>query len=71
MLNPKLFKVGKKDRRLRMVKEIRQGNMVYYACDECSFAYETKELAQKCEDWCKKHHSCSLEITKHAVNLKR
>ena len=54
-----------------MVKEIRQGNMVYYTCEECGFAYETKELAQKCRDWCSKHHSCSLEITKHAVNLKQ
>jgi len=24
--------------------------------------------AEKCEEFCKKHHACSLEITKHAVS---
>lgn len=54
-----------------MVKEIREGGKAYYACEECGFAYETRELAQKCQNWCREHHSCSLEITKHAVNLKQ
>ncbi|MBI2580740.1 hypothetical protein HYV85_02930 [Candidatus Woesearchaeota archaeon] len=54
-----------------MVKETKKGGKAYYICGECGFAYETKELAQKCEDWCREHHSCSLEITKHAINLKQ
>lgn len=54
-----------------MVNEIRRKSKVYYTCEECGFAYETKGLAQKCEDWCSAHHSCSLEITKHAINLKQ
>ena len=49
-----------------MVKEIREGGKAYYACEECGFAYETRELAQKCQDWCREHHSCSLRITAHA-----
>ena len=52
-----------------MVKETKKDNKTLYLCDECSFAYKTKEFAQKCEDWCNKHHSCNLEITKHAVEL--
>ena len=40
-----------------MVKEI-------YVCEACNFLYEMKELAKKCESWCKKHHSCNIEITK-------
>ena len=39
----------------------------YFVCEECGFAYAEKALAQKCEEYCKKHQSCSLEITKKAV----
>lgn len=41
----------------------------YYVCDECGFAYEKKEWAQKCETWCAKYKSCNLEITRHAVQI--
>ncbi len=54
-----------------MVKNVNKGGKSHFMCDECGFAYEIRELAQKCEDWCKAHHSCSLEITRHAVNLKQ
>ena len=46
-----------------MVKEVRG----YYLCEVCNFKYETKNLAEKCEDYCKKNNSCSLEITKYAI----
>jgi len=42
-------------------------NKDYYQCEECSFNYLTKTWAKKCEEYCKTHKSCSLEITKHAV----
>ncbi len=56
---------------LEMVRPVTVNSRAYYACSECGFAYETREFAQECQDWCKAHHSCSLEITKHAANLKR
>ena len=40
-----------------------------YICDVCNFAYTKKGLAEKCEDWCKKHKSCSLEITKSSIGI--
>ena len=43
-----------------MVKEI-------YVCEVCSFAYNKKELAEKCESWCKEHNSCNIEITKKSI----
>ena len=52
-----------------MVKETKKDNKTLYLCEECGFAYEDKEWAQKCEDWCYEHHSCNMEITKHAVEL--
>ncbi len=42
-----------------------------YQCAECGFHYEDKELAEKCEAWCREHHSCNLEITSHAVENKK
>ncbi len=47
-----------------MVKKIKESR---YQCEECKFIYSDKKWAEKCERWCKKHHSCNLEITKHAV----
>ncbi|MEK6835936.1 MAG: hypothetical protein AABX55_02840 [Nanoarchaeota archaeon] len=48
-----------------MVKKYKQ----YYQCEECGLNYMTKELAEKCQAFCKKYKSCSLEITKHAVKI--
>jgi len=45
-----------------MVKEI-------YICEICKFAYKDKETAAKCEEWCRKYHSCNIEITKNAVKI--
>ena len=50
-----------------MVKEEQYEGKTIYACSICGFGYETTELAQQCENYCKEHSSCSLEITKNAV----
>ena len=39
----------------------------YYQCNECKMKYRNKNLADKCEQWCKKHYSCNTEIIKHAI----
>ncbi len=39
----------------------------YYQCDECKMNYRSLELAEKCEVWCKEHHTCNIEIVKYAV----
>jgi len=38
-----------------------------YQCPECGLLYKEKEWSDRCEAWCKEHHSCNLEITKHAI----
>ena len=43
----------------------------YYQCDECKFYYKNKAQAEKCQAWCKKNHSCNIEITKSAVDPKK
>lgn len=43
-----------------------KGRKVYY-CELCSLAYEDPALAKSCEDYCRTHPSCSLEIGRRAV----
>lgn len=52
-----------------MVSEKIIDGKTYYQCDICKFYYKTRELAQQCEDFCNKYKSCSIEITKQAVQL--
>ena len=52
-----------------MVKKLSKDNKILYICEECGFAYEQKEWAEKCQVWCHEHHACNLEITEHAVPL--
>ncbi len=42
-----------------------------YTCPECNLSYGDKDLAKRCEDWCKTHNSCNLEITKHSINKRK
>ncbi len=37
-----------------------------FVCPECSLSYTDAQWAKKCAAWCKEHHSCNLEIIKHA-----
>lgn len=42
-----------------------------YTCKLCNFSYEDKAWADKCENFCRDSKSCSLEITKHSIDLKK
>jgi len=50
-----------------MVKKIKDNNLILYVCEECGMKYKDESWAIKCENWCREHKSCNLEITKHAV----
>ena len=52
-----------------MVKKIKNKGNVYYKCEACGFAYKNIKIAKKCEDYCNKHHGCSLDIPKNAIKL--
>jgi len=38
-----------------------------FLSEECGLGYADRETAQKCEDWCRKTGTCSLDITRKAV----
>ena len=42
-----------------------------HKCPKCGLHYEDKAQAKKCEVWCRKHHSCNLEITSQAIESKQ
>ena len=51
------------------MEEIEQNDKEYFVCSVCKFAYDKKETAQQCEDWCTAHGACSLEITKNGIGI--
>jgi len=52
-----------------MVKEITKNGKKYYLCEACDMYYGERGIAKKCEDFCNKYKSCSLELTKHAIEI--
>ena len=54
-----------------MVKEENFEGDIVYKCEKCGWIYKTKNMAKKCEEWCKKHKSCNLDITKNAIKIWR
>ena len=46
-----------------MVKELNG----YYFCKKCNLKFETKALAQQCEDFCTKNNACSMELIAKSV----
>lgn len=38
-----------------------------FTCPLCGLRYRTKDLAERCQAWCREHKSCNLEIIQHAV----
>lgn len=52
--------------RLVGLKNANQKNRKLFQCSECGLRYAEKEIAEKCEAWCKEHKSCNLDIIKYA-----
>jgi cobalamin biosynthesis protein CbiD len=52
-----------------LVEEIEQEGKKYFVCSVCKFAYDKKDTAEQCENWCTTHGACSLEITGKGVGL--
>ena len=52
---------------VEMIFEIHSHDGVFYVCDRCGFAYGEKAYAKRCQSWCRKHRSCSLDIIRHAL----
>jgi len=51
------------------VREMRRNGEKSYAFEICKLLYKEKTWAKKCQDFCAKYNTRSLEIASHAVNL--
>lgn len=47
-----------------MVEETEEG---LYRCEECGFRYREREVAERCEEYCRTRGVCSEEITAESV----
>jgi len=54
-----------------MVCQVHKNGERLYVCDVGGFAYKEGSWAEKCQDYCTRHGTCSLEITSHAVQTRR
>jgi uncharacterized C2H2 Zn-finger protein len=52
-----------------MVRVKKKDGKVYFKCEECGMYYLSREIAQRCENFCKRYNGCDTEIIKHAVEL--
>ena len=53
-----------------MAEEANLEGEVVYKCMKCGYFYNDIEKAEECEKWCRKHKSCNLDITQHAIKIK-
>ena len=54
-----------------MPKQKKTDEGIVYQCEECGLHYDEREWAEKCEAWCREHHTCNLEIIAHAQEEKK
>lgn len=38
-----------------------------FTCAECGMHYKDKKIAKQCEEFCKTHNACSMEIAKLSI----
>jgi len=50
-----------------MVSEFKRKGEAVLQCELCGFGYKDLDMAERCEEYCDIHGSCSLDITKKAI----
>lgn len=50
-----------------MVMQSKKNDRAVYQCEFCDMGYADLNPAQRCEEWCSTHDSCSLEVTRKAI----
>jgi len=52
-----------------MAEEENLEGQIVFKCMKCGWLYKNRNMAEKCEEWCERHNSCDLEITKYAIKI--
>jgi hypothetical protein len=50
-----------------LVKQLKLDSTVVHVRESCDLGYEDRETAERCEDFCTRTGTCSVEITRKAV----
>ena len=50
-----------------MVSDVQQEGATGYQCEVCELHYREHETARQCEEWCRAHGSCNLELIAQAI----
>jgi hypothetical protein len=50
-----------------MVNEFERRIGTVFQCEICGFGYKDLDTAERCEEYCDIHGSCSTEITEKAI----
>ena len=50
-----------------MVDKVMNKGKTIYRCELCGFGYSAIEIAERCEQYCHIHGSCSPEIMEKAI----
>lgn len=45
------------------------GKNQLFQCPECGLHYRQQEIAKQCEEFCKAHNACSIEIMRHSIEI--
>lgn len=51
----------------KIITPIVENGKTLHQCKECGLKYADKEIAERCQSWCKEHKSCNLDIISHAI----
>ena len=53
----------------KMVSEIEHAGDRFFIYDQHGNGYKDRRTAERCENWCSTHQSCSIKIMKDAVYI--
>lgn len=42
-----------------------------FQCSTCKLHYTDQDLARQCEEFCTRNNACSVEITKHSIEVRQ
>lgn len=43
----------------------------FYACGECGLIYTSRGLAEECEEWCREHGTCNVDLSRQSIGYVR
>ena len=52
-----------------MVKEIDYTGKIYFQCEACETSYLEREIAQRCENFCRENKACNTDLMRQGIHI--